>query len=263
MVIDPIHRVLTKEYSVEAYRQLANDCAALSSKIPGVLSVAIFGSLAKGDIVPAWSDLDLLVFVSRSNDMFTTLSNLRDAIAHARGAIEIGVGVDIVDSAQFLETHRLGGRPTYVSYDVATYSDIRFGPNLFLSLPPIETKHLAISVERPIAVSAELHNWRNAFINSHAFESLPWSARCIKTMLKLLQYKTGPLLKEPFTYEGSLAKMKDQEPMHPMLADFAFAVEARRKWPLLIRQPEELAASIRRVEAALAGYGTWAPGDLL
>ncbi len=263
MVIDPVHRALTREYSVETYHMLATDCVTACSEIPGVLSVAIFGSLAKNDIIPAWSDLDLLVFLHSSREVFAVLSQLRSAIAAARGDIAIGVGADIIDTEHFRRSYRLGGRPTYVSYDVALYCRVHHGPNLFSSLPPIESRQQAISFERPIALAAELHNWRNAFINSHAFDRLAWSARCIKTMLKLLQYKTGPLLQPPFTYEGSLEKLMTLEPDHPMREEFAFAVESRRRWPLLVRQPELLDCSVQRITSAVAAYGQSAPGDLL
>ena len=255
-MIDASHRDLTGDYPARVYDDLAVRCVELLLALPYIPSVAVCGSVAKADVVSCWSDLDLVVFVSGQKDHFVCLKTIREAINRAREGTKIAIGADIVYTQEFQKTYKLCGRPIYVSYDIAAYARIYGSHNFFQLLLPVEQFREQIVVERSIVTGAEIHNWRRVMV-SDTPQSLGvrlWAARCIKTLLKLLQYETGPLNLAPFTYYVSLEKLRKFEPNHPALAAFSEAVEARSNWPQIIQKNTELKQVLATVTSALAEY---------
>lgn len=255
-MIDASHRDLTGDYPARVYDDLAVRCVELLLALPYIPSVAVCGSVAKSDVVSRWSDLDLVIFVSSRNNHFLCLKAIREVISRAREGTKIAIGADIVYIQEFQKTYKLCGRPIYVSYDIAAYARV-YGPdNFFKLLPPMEQFREQIVIERSIATGAEIHNWRRIVV-SDTPQSLGiclWTARCIKTLLKLLQYETGPLNLAPFTYYMSLEKLKKSAPYHPALIAFSEAVDARSNWPQIIQQDAELKQILAAITSALAEY---------
>lgn len=255
-MIDASHRDLTGDYPARVYDDLAVRCVELLLALPYIPSVAVCGSVAKSDVVSRWSDLDLVIFVSGRNNHFLCLKAIREVISRARGGTKIAIGADIVYIQEFQKTYKLCGRPIYVSYDIAAYARIYGSQNFFQLLPPVEQFREQIVAERLIVTGAEIHNWRRIMV-SDTPQSLGvrlWAARCIKTLLKLLQYETGPLNLAPFTYYASLEKLRKFSPNHPALTAFSEAVKARSNWPHVIQKDAELKQILATVISALAEY---------
>jgi predicted nucleotidyltransferase len=66
--VDPPKRCLTKLYSVEEYKGLAERCVQEVSRLGLVKSIVLCGSIVKGTVIPGWSDLDLIIFFERLSD---------------------------------------------------------------------------------------------------------------------------------------------------------------------------------------------------
>ena len=235
MLISPSHRDQTRWYPATAYVELANQIADALSATRVVSSVVACGSLVKGDIIPGWSDLDLIVFLEPDTDPLVALESARISILRARGDIEIGIGFDVVGHDDFLQSKgRIGGRPLAMSYEVARYGRALMGVNPFhsvdLEIPDAEQ----IGRERVANVRAELHNWRRDYLEGSYTNATPRAlAHATKTLLKLLKHETAPDPAPPFTYEAALSYLRVDAATHSADEAFAAAVRTRRDWNML------------------------------
>lgn len=256
MLVDASHRATTQIYLPEVYHRLAQDCVDALQATRCVSSIVICGSVVKSDIVPGWSDLDLIVFLPASSRRLTALAEIRDALRGAKGDVQIGVGVDVVFEDEFEVTNKLCGRPLAMSYEVAAYGETRFGRNQFISLRPLKVARQQLDHERSIGISAEIHNWRRSFLAQGQLEchSLTWASACVKTVLKVLKFEAGPSSEAPFTYRGSLDRIHRSHPSHLALSVFSEAVKLRESWLQSINNPELFNERIALIISSLVGY---------
>jgi|GEM_PF-6512782 len=63
MNIDVSHREKLERYKKEDYYELAESCINKIRNLSNVESIILCGSLAKGDIIPGWSDVDIIVIL--------------------------------------------------------------------------------------------------------------------------------------------------------------------------------------------------------
>ncbi len=232
--IDISHRACLQYHEVSDYRTLADDCIELLSKIGSISSVIVCGSLAKHDIVPGWSDIDLIVFVSGSCEETHVLDQIWEAIHHAKGEKRIGIGIDIVYEDEFLRSHKFCGRPYMMTYEVAFYGERAHGGDPLRSIIYDDEARQRVEFERPLLIAAEVNNWRRAYIARQYHSGFPdviWTFNCAKALLRLLQCETGPNLSLPINCASSLQNIQGLFPDHPALGAFVEAVELRRKWP--------------------------------
>ena len=257
MRISADHRTRTKVYDPASYQRLA-DAFVESLQACGVVrSLVICGSVVKDDVVPGWSDLDLVV-IMRSPDGETAavdLGVLASAMRRARGDIEIGVGADVVLPEELEPEGRLGGRPLAMSYEVSRYGRVAFGPSPFDVLPPLAAGRARVLAERPLLVRAEIHNWRRARIaaGDARATSPTWGALTVKTMLKLLKHVVEPDTVHPYTHASYLELLSHRQPESGVFLDAArLAVQTRRDWIATVSDQDALRRVVLALEPVLA-----------
>lgn len=254
MVVSARHRQSTEVYSEEVYEQLAQRCVAALRATEEMSSVVLCGSLVKSDIVPGWSDLDIIAFIHHSADCQAALQKTRSALFDARGSIRIGLGVDLVCEDQFESTNKICGKPLAMTPEVAAYGETAFGRDPFRSFHYDETVEEQIDHECPVIVAAQVHDWRRAFLAHRPGGLIEWSAYCVKAALKLMKLEAGPNLEAPFTHHGTLEKLTVRCPNHPALFGFVEAVEMRRDWLKYMNNPQLLEARMSVLCEILAKY---------
>jgi predicted nucleotidyltransferase len=229
--VDISHRADLVIYDEKAYQALAERCVFELSRIPNVVSIVVCGSLAKGDLVPGWSDIDIIVFVDLDPSIVTILERIKRAIELAKGTIAVGIGLDIVYESQFLDTHKLCGRPYMMTYEVAGYGQLRHGRDLFHGISYDGFARLAVDHERHQLIAAEVHSWRRAYVNRKPDQQeIAWLFTCAKALLRILQCETGPNLVVPISCRGSLERFIAANPRHLAVAAFSSCVDIRSRW---------------------------------
>ncbi len=212
--------------------------------------------MAKPDIVPGWSDLDLIAFLKPSNDRLSDLAILREGLVKAKDEIEIGIGLDIVYEDEFLVSKKICGRPRAMTYEVALYGIVCFGSNPFETIAGSMLPYNDLRYEKFVAISAEIHNWRRAFMayDSTKPDSTRWDAQIIKTALKLLKHEVGASKEPPFTHQGNLDRFLTLFPTHPAKKTFSQAVDLRREWLKYSNEPKKLKEMTVSINQILASY---------
>lgn len=263
MRISTTHRSLTKPYAPTVYRELATRCAAALGACGGVTSVVACGSLVKDDIVPGWSDLDLVTFVD-AVEPTEVLKAIRMALRTASDGVSIGIGMDVVPTRAFLETGRLGGRPLAMSYEISRYAEKYWGADVLGRLPALTEPVAAhIREESALLQRAELHNWTREFVlgPDRELEPLGWLATCVKTALKLLKHEVEPDTHSPFTHASYLEAFRSHRPSAAGEDLYRWAVEARATWTSVALDVNHIALGTSFVESNLARLATTSPGE--
>src|SRR5438128_2230594 len=191
MLINVEHRGKTRRYSPKQYVHAANRLIVDLSRVPGIDSIVLFGSIVKQDTVEAWSDIDVIIFVDQSCHSHDLYVNLRTANAASFNRYAIGVGIDVVIHQQFTKTGFIPGRPRYFTFDVAAYGRTVFGERILTPRRPTRHHMSRFAAERFQMVSAELHSWRRTFsepVQAAQTRVAANAASTVKTALKLLQY---------------------------------------------------------------------------
>lgn len=205
MRISTDHRALTKVYDAATYRELATLVGKAFAK-SSVTSVVLCGSTAKDDLVPGWSDLDIVVVSGCEHTTVAEMNVARDAIEAAWAFAEIGVGIDLSGIRGLRQEGRIGGRPLAMTYEVAQYGKILFGTDALNQLPPpLEVRSAQIAIESWPLILAELHNWQRTYCHTHGeSQSNGLYAATIKVWLKVLKHLVEPDTRLPFTHQSYL-----------------------------------------------------------
>lgn len=232
MQIDTSHRSELVIYGESEYYELTDRCVSELSLLPQISSIVVCGSLAKGDLVPGWSDIDIIVFVSCPTNEVGVLDYIKFSIDRARQGLLIGIGLDIVYEDQFLESKKLCGRPYMMTYEVAGYGQIRYGKNPFSNIRYDAMGMNRVANEKYQLIAAEIHSWRRAYINhvDTKQSAVGWLFTCAKALLRILQCETGPNLVPPISSKGSLDRFIAACPNHPAIPAFKMSVNVRQGW---------------------------------
>ncbi|MEO9801912.1 MAG: nucleotidyltransferase domain-containing protein [Reichenbachiella sp.] len=231
-MINVDHRNSIGHHSKEEYEGYSKLLVSSLSKIDFISSIVVCGSLAKNDIVPGWSDIDLILFLESSHRSIDQLDVIKAKIKSASKEYRIGIGLDITYIDEFLTTNKICGRPLMMTYEVKHYGKIEFGLNYFEKIEEIKLVSNSIEIERKPLILAELHSWRRIYTFSK--ESIPpnkWLFECSKSLLRIMQIETGPNLIRPLNSESVLRKLlkKDFLSKDQKIA-FSTAVEIRKNW---------------------------------
>lgn len=265
MRVSTDHRALTQRYEPTVYRETASIVASRLGDA-GVSSVILCGSTVKDDIVPGWSDLDVVVISSENWVTTAELDAAREAIEAASSHAQIGVGIDLGGRHLLTTEGRIGGRPRAMTYEVARYGEALVGGNDLLLAPPLADLAAELRVESWSGALAELHNIHRYYCTTRDDEAL--LRESVKSWLKILKHLVEPNTQPPFThasYLGSLREGHLPDQLDEMLTlsvesrarygDEEWAPEGRRETgkrlmdaftdPLVLQQIEEVHASRR------------------
>jgi hypothetical protein len=226
------------------------------SNTPGLQSLLLCGSLAKGDAQEGWSDIDL-VAVEDAQDRAPSLAFLQavnHTLARASAVAPIGIGIDCASAVGIVTTGRIGGRPLAMTYEVAQYARVLRGSNVLREAPPLSTNIARIVAESTLLIEAELHNWRREYVYTVDHDSVDWLAQCVKTLLKLLKRVVEPHTVAPYTLASYVDVLKTKAPMDHRLTAFSHAVETRASWVQVTESQDQRKVRTEELTSELAGY---------
>ncbi len=239
--VDFGHRCEISWASKAQYRDFADELVSATAGESGVRSIVICGSLAKGTLVPGWSDIDIIYFFEGSESPAVSYRGIGRTLKRLQTKSQIPVGVDIVSAQNFVNDYRIGGRPLAMTFEVAGSGQTVFGDDL---LSQIQFKHQHIAMvksETDRLIAAELHNWRRWYISdADGSDEAMALARNTKTLLKLVKYHTDPNLEKPFSYEQSVEQLLDLADLKQFHSVYKLAAETRADWPNLKNQVNEM-----------------------
>lgn len=249
------HRTASHSYARSGYETFFSQLSASLSKIDGINSLVVCGSLIKDTLVPSWSDLDLILFVEDKAMSSDLLHAIGSAIYSEQTKTQIPVGVDIVRDRFFFDTMRFGGRPLAMSFEVKGYGRTVFGADFLKYISWQKEFESIIDQEKKKLIAAEIHNWRR-WLMSNAEKStvVPSLARHVKTCLKLAKYESDPNLEPPYTYPGCIEKLKLRSPLPDHLSVWERAVETRENWGDIITSKDQAEVLNDYFSKALAEY---------
>jgi predicted nucleotidyltransferase len=258
--VDTSHRGYFTPQDEAGYNATAARCVREFSVVNGVVSVVLCGSLAKGDLIPGWSDVDIIVFVDQLRWTSGCLSSISDALRRAVGDTKVGIGLDVVEYEPFRRTEKLCGRPYMMTYEVAGYGIVQYGLNAFDGMRFDGRAQQCVDAERPLLIASELDNWRRTYLRLGADDrhSVAWLFECAKSLLRLLQCETGPNLVAPMSCAGSLTRLEQVRPEHPAIPAFREAVAIRHDWDSLV-STSIVVNRFRTLEKALIEYPVLLP----
>lgn len=219
--------------SVRDYWEAVDVIVGALKRVDEVASILLCGSLAKGDVVPGWSDIDLVVFLGPGGGDLAVLTAIADHVQSAHADTPIRIGLDLVRYDEFQRSAQLGGRPLMMTYEVAHYGRLLHGEWPFGGLTFTPDAQARVERERAPLVRAELHSWRQRWCwRSHQSRAQPdWLFETTKILLRILQVLTGPNLDEsPIGIRVSLDRLRTLHPDHPLLLAMERAVEIRASW---------------------------------
>ena len=225
------------------------------SALPGVLSLVLCGSLAKGDAIPGWSDIDFIVFADKGVIDLKFLQTASDILS-VPVCRRIGIGIDFCDLNEFRQTLKIGGRPYMMTFEVGVYGHRKWGIDPWKGIGYGEREKSLVEFERRLLIASELHNWQRAlaaldFHHENAIRDAGFLSA--KALLRLLQLETGPNLEQPITAAGSFERLSRNRQDHPALPAFSCALAFRRA-PHKARTGDELSHLLRFFALALNGY---------
>jgi predicted nucleotidyltransferase len=228
MRITTNHRAHTERCEPEAYRAAA---VAAAQVLQGrVADVVLCGSTVKDDIVPGWSDLDIVVVTRGEYVTSEELERTRAAIEAAHRVARIGIGIDLAGQRGLRAEGRIGGRPLAMTYEVGRYGEALVGENRLLALAPsVAALRARIGIDAWPHILAELHNWHRYYCDASAgMDSATLYATSIKTWLKVLKHLVEPDTVPPFTHVSYLSVFAERNKDLGELANLlSTAVEAR------------------------------------
>lgn len=229
MPIDVAHRDKIGLHTKGDYEILYHRCLNNLIKVQGIASIVLCGSLAKGDIVEGWSDIDIIIFTAGYPDL-EFMDQIKFAFAQATIGFTIGLGVDLVVDEEFFRTKRLSGRPLMMTFEVSSYGLISFGENFFKDISLSESQEKEIAFERKTLIMSEIHSWRRRYLFSNEESIVRQLFSSTKSLLRILQSEVGPSLERPINTETNLTKFKNKYLSHPALDAMRIAVDIRREW---------------------------------
>jgi hypothetical protein len=252
MRVDASHRQSEDESTAIDYWSAVDQLVADLSSIEAVVSIVLCGSLAKLDLVPGWSDIDLLLFLGPSGAQLHSLNQVSERVR----SVSLPLGLDIVSYKEFSRTKQLGGRPYMMTYEVAHYGRLLYGPWPFDAVGYDEAARLRVEHERPLLMRAELHSWRRGWCRRDEPErdSVLWLFETTKVLLRLLQITTGPNLSAHMGARASLELLRTMHPYHSLIAQFERAVAIRANWPARGWSPGQRRAETRSMAKALHAF---------
>jgi predicted nucleotidyltransferase len=232
MLIDTSHRAGAVVGDEATYWRFADRLVKRLAEISCIESIVLCGSLAKGDVVPGWSDIDLLVFLSDRGAAVSQLDEVADSVLDASSTFDLPLGLDIVPMSDFVRTHQLGGRPLMMTYEVAHYGVRLFGTWPFDQVEFGNNESTRIEADRPLLMRAELHSWRRGYCSRTRDQrrQTTWIFETAKVALRLLQCATGPNFLPRLGSRPVLNKLAAEQPGHELLRVFETAVETRERW---------------------------------
>ena len=261
MQVNVSHRSNLVMYPKHVYEDVAARCVHEVSNVAEVTSVVICGSLAKDDIVPGWSDIDIIVIVDADPRQVDVLYRIAKAIQTAVGGVQIGIGLDLVYQEQFITTHKFCGRPYMMTYEVAAYGNVAYGANLMQSIAYDTTAQTRVNHERGLLIAAEVHSWRRLYaVSVQNQDQVPFLFASAKALLRLLQCETGPNLIPPINTQRTLQRLQQDKCDHPSLEAFSIAVDIRRNWPTYLSGETRVPTIIAQLVGALNAYPLSLPG---
>lgn len=208
MRINTDHRESIDFYPLETYKNLSNECAKNLRCIPEVHSLVLCGSLAKDDLIPGWSDVDLIVFINADPSRIQVLQRVRSAMLEAKGDLNIGIGLDVVYTDLFLKSRKFCGRPYMMTYEVVQYGEVLYGDDLLSDIQYDGLARRRIELERPTLIASEIHNWRRLFVFNPNEQSIDFFFHTTKAMLRLLMFNASPLQSGQISVSGYLQALK-------------------------------------------------------
>lgn len=237
------------------YRKVANLVGSAADP-QLVSSVVLCGSTAKNDIVPGWSDLDIIIVSVSEWPNRDLLVHVRDVLSRATAQAPIGVGIDVAGRALLRSRGRIGGRPLAMTYEVAQYGEILFGETPFDSIPPLESVRREIIQDAWSLTLAELHNWQRYYCTRASDQPTDTLANSIKTCLKLLKHAVEPDTVLPFTHESYLEAFEEKSAGADVAELFRTAVRSRRVYLELSSSPDDADEVATRLESSLSSDRT-------
>src|SRR5690349_9105924 len=123
MRISTDHRATTHLVPVGDYRRAADHFVALAIEADVFDSVIVCGSLVKDDVVPGWSDLDLVCIAKDRISKRETLRATAKIYEFLTNTYHIGIGLDLAWRNEVDHSYRIGGRPLAMTYEVAQYGE--------------------------------------------------------------------------------------------------------------------------------------------
>src|SRR5438105_13689995 len=106
MLIDISHRDLTEVYPTSVYLNVADEVCRVAGLADGTISILLFGSVVKDDVVPGWSDIDVMVFLEKQAVTRASFEHLARAVGDIQKNVRIGIGLDIIYIEDFRERKR-------------------------------------------------------------------------------------------------------------------------------------------------------------
>ncbi|MFG3604385.1 hypothetical protein [Micromonospora chersina] len=190
--------------------------------------VIVCGSIAKNDIVPGWSDIDIVCLPRDEVDASAAMNEVRGLLSQVRTAFELSIGIDLVYPRELLATSRLCGRPLSMTYEVAQYGQFYFCSDPFEGIQPLGASMEIIRRERLPLALAELHNWRRTYLGDSSSRESIYAG--VRSALKILKVIVAPYLGVSFTHE------EDFEHLSPsidpgLIRAFRSAIDIRKNWP--------------------------------
>jgi predicted nucleotidyltransferase len=147
--VDTTHRKEDRSLTTNDFIVSANYLVKSFSELSSVESLVLCGSLAKGDLVPGWSDIDFIVFC---HDAAITLDFMEKAseILLDPTCKRIGIGIDFCETADFRKRMKIGGRPYMMTFEVAQYGQRKWGPDPWVGMEYGDRQRGLVEMERPL-----------------------------------------------------------------------------------------------------------------
>src|SRR4051794_16664840 len=261
MRVDVSHRSAHSSQPPDHYLRAAQRLSASLASLQPVESIILCGSVAKNDVSPGWSDIDLILFCRSDLYDLGLLNAVKTRLSDFYADEDIGIGIDIIGRREFDETMKLCGRPYAMTYEVAAYGVILHGENPLQDVRRSARIDQCMKFERSYLIAAEVHSWRRLYVSALMDpRTVNGAFMSTKALLRILQYETNPNITPPFTHRGSLVRLRAAQPEHPALDAFEMALLIREQWPEITARgeaPDELGA----IEEALQRYPLGLPTD--
>jgi predicted nucleotidyltransferase len=240
MNIDVSHRANLFLHLISDYYEYADKCIEVIQENENVCSIVLCGSLAKSDVVPGWSDIDLIVLLNERTGGVSDLSDIRVRLSEISKDYVIGVGIDLVYKEEFRKTTKLAGRPYMMTFEVASYGITKYGENFLEAISYSPDYSELVEIERKFLLASELHSWRRNFVfGKYDVGSIDFLFNVCKCLLRILQIETGPNLIAPINSESNLAKYKDIKGESEYYSVLEIALSVRKEWPKYFSMPKE------------------------
>lgn len=252
MNIDVSHRSKLYLHKKKDYYHYAEECIDKLSSLKNISSIILCGSLAKNDVVPGWSDIDLIVFLKDNVNGIRDIQLIKESLNTVAPKYEIGIGLDIVYEKEFELTKKICGRPYAMTFEVAQYGITKLGKNYLEDIVYTRSDEELVGFERKLLIASEIHSWRRRFVLADADPgSIDHLFNVSKSLLRILQIEAGPYLKKPISCLALLDRYKDLRGENDLTKAISLAVSVREKWHSYITADRE---EITNITLSLSDY---------